>query len=173
MVSLRFPFSSFPPPGSPVKPASSSRRASFSPAAAATAVAGTVAAVGAAISQNPDRHPFVQNTLEFILSHLPSNLNPSPFWASLSLSSDAAPVVESKTGASFPPVIKDSQTLLGIGLRRKSIFGLKNIDVYAFGMPPFLCLCSDFFLIADFPMKWLMGFMFLSLSIRQLGLDFC
>lgn len=42
--------------------------------------------------------------------------------------------MDSKTGASFPPVIKDSQTLLGIGLRRKSIFGLKNIDVYAFGV---------------------------------------
>lgn len=42
--------------------------------------------------------------------------------------------MESKTGASFPPVIEDSQTLLGIGLRRKSIFGLKNIDVYAFGV---------------------------------------
>lgn len=43
-------------------------------------------------------------------------------------------MVESKTGASFPQVVNGSQTLLGIGLRRKNILGLKKIDVYAFGV---------------------------------------
>lgn len=35
---------------------------------------------------------------------------------------------------SFPAVLKDSQRILGIGLRKKAILGLKNIDVYAFGV---------------------------------------
>lgn len=35
---------------------------------------------------------------------------------------------------SFPAVLKDTQRLLGIGLRKKVILGLKNIDVYAFGV---------------------------------------
>lgn len=43
-------------------------------------------------------------------------------------------MTESKTGVSFPEVVNCSQGLLGIGLRRKAVFGLKNIDVYAFGV---------------------------------------
>lgn len=35
---------------------------------------------------------------------------------------------------SFPAVLRDSQSLLGIGVRKKAVFGLKNIDVYAFGV---------------------------------------
>ena len=76
--------------------------------------------------------------------------------------------MESKTGASFPPVIKDSQALLGIGLRRKSIFGIKNIDVYAFGMSPFVAVVDDLLLIADSCMKSLIGFMLLYLSMREM-----
>ncbi|EOX94748.1 Chalcone-flavanone isomerase family protein isoform 2, partial [Theobroma cacao] len=53
---------------------------------------------------------------------------------SLSLADCSAPVVESKTGVSFPSVLGNSLRLLGIGLRKKSILGLKNIDVYAFGV---------------------------------------
>lgn len=43
-------------------------------------------------------------------------------------------MVESKTGASFPSVLGDSRRLLGVGLRKKSVLGLKNIDVYAYGV---------------------------------------
>lgn len=54
-------------------------------------------------------------------------------WGSLSLSRNASPVTEPRTGVSFPSVLRDSQLLLGIGLRRKAVLGLKNIDVYAYG----------------------------------------
>lgn len=55
-------------------------------------------------------------------------------WGSLSLSQNASPVTEPRTGVSFPSVLRDSQLLLGIGLRRKAVLGLKNIDVYAYGV---------------------------------------
>lgn len=35
---------------------------------------------------------------------------------------------------SFPSVLAGSRQLLGAGMRKKSILGLKNIDVYAFGV---------------------------------------
>ncbi|XP_021733307.1 fatty-acid-binding protein 1-like [Chenopodium quinoa] len=129
MGSLRFPFSSFPPPFNP-KPSATSLRLL---AAAGASIAGACA--GIAITQNSDKHPILQNTLDFLLIHLPFTPN-APFWGCLSLSSDVTPpdVTEPKTGVSFPSIVKGSQTLLGIGLRRKSLFGLKNIDVYAFGV---------------------------------------
>ena len=34
----------------------------------------------------------------------------------------------------FPPVLGDSQRLLGTGIRKKAILGLKKIEVYAFGV---------------------------------------
>lgn len=56
-------------------------------------------------------------------------------WASLSLADGAAGTsVEPKTGVSFPSVLDGNRRLLGVGVRRKSLFGLKNIDVYAFGV---------------------------------------
>lgn len=55
-------------------------------------------------------------------------------WGSLSLSGNSSPIAEPRTGVSFPSVLRDSQRLLGIGLRRKAVLGLKNIDVYAFGV---------------------------------------
>ncbi|KAK8961635.1 Fatty-acid-binding protein 1 [Platanthera guangdongensis] len=42
--------------------------------------------------------------------------------------------VEPKTGVLFPTVIDGVRRLVGIGLRKKNVFGLKNIDVYAFGV---------------------------------------
>lgn len=39
-----------------------------------------------------------------------------------------------ETGVSFPAFLEDGRRLLGTGVRRKSIMGLKNIDVYAFGI---------------------------------------
>ncbi|KAK8487691.1 hypothetical protein V6N11_012746 [Hibiscus sabdariffa] len=53
---------------------------------------------------------------------------------SISLANGSAPVVEAKSGVSFPPILGNSLRLLGVGLRKKSILGLKNIDVYAFGV---------------------------------------
>ncbi|KAM7256572.1 hypothetical protein ACFE04_012313 [Oxalis oulophora] len=43
-------------------------------------------------------------------------------------------VPQSKAGVSFPTVIDGSKRLLGVGVRKKSILGLKNIDVYAYGV---------------------------------------
>ncbi|KAI3872758.1 hypothetical protein MKW92_011102 [Papaver armeniacum] len=97
--------------------------------------AGSIAAVtlgfgigmGAAISLNKKKNPFHD-----FISHLSSS-NPSPLWGSLSLTS-AETVTDSKTGFPFPAILNDNRRLLGIGLRRKVLFGLKNIDVYAFGV---------------------------------------
>ncbi|GKG32987.1 fatty-acid-binding protein 1, partial [Tanacetum coccineum] len=41
-------------------------------------------------------------------------------------------VKEEKSGVVFPGVVDGNKGLLGVGLRRKVLFGLKNIDVYAF-----------------------------------------
>ncbi|KAL9670319.1 hypothetical protein QQ045_007870 [Rhodiola kirilowii] len=118
MVSLRFPFSFSQP--SPKPPNSKSHFASR----CITAVC--VAAVGGAIAVSA-------TTRESILqSALAPGLNICG-WVSLSLADGVASEVKSKAGASFPAILGDSKRLLGVGLRRKNVFGLKNIDVYAFG----------------------------------------
>lgn len=43
-------------------------------------------------------------------------------------------VLEPKTGVVFPGTSVDGRELTGIGLRKKSILGLKSITVYAFGL---------------------------------------
>nr|DAD33646.1 TPA_asm: hypothetical protein HUJ06_012497 [Nelumbo nucifera] len=105
-------------------------------------MAGSVAAavgvgigMGLAISHKikNQKDPFLQNALDFFFSNYRPNCS-SPMWGSLSLADNTTEAVESKTGASFPSVLSDTQQLLGIGLRKKSILGLKNIDVYAFGV---------------------------------------
>ncbi|CAM8975162.1 unnamed protein product [Rhodiola kirilowii] len=114
MVSLKFPFSFSQP--SPKPPNSKSHFASRCITAAC------VAAVGGAIAVSA-------TTKESILqSALAPELN-NCGWASLSLADGVASEVKSKAGASFS---SDSKRLLGVGLRRKNVFGLKNIDVYAF-----------------------------------------
>lgn len=55
------------------------------------------------------------------LACLTSPLNPSSF-------------TEPSTGVCFPSSIAGTQQLAGTGLRKKSIIGLKNITVYAFGV---------------------------------------
>ncbi|MCL7031073.1 hypothetical protein MKW94_006479 [Papaver nudicaule] len=128
MASLGFPFSfSQPPKNNPKKPHDSS---SFSRAVMA---AGSIAAVtlgfgigmGVAISHNNKKNdPF-----DFFKSQ------PSPLWGSLSLTGNSGETVtDPKTGFPFPAILNDNRRLLGIGLRRKVLFGLKNIDVYAFGV---------------------------------------
>ncbi|KAG2260881.1 hypothetical protein Bca52824_080175 [Brassica carinata] len=120
MASLRFPFS-FSQHSVPKPPhATSSSRLSVS------AVAVTVTVGGAAIAAS--RNPRVVSSQSQCSSLLP--------WGSIALanSSSESAVVEPKTGFSFPATIGDSRRLLGVGLRKKRVLGLKNIDVYAFGM---------------------------------------
>ncbi|GKV27772.1 hypothetical protein SLEP1_g36906 [Rubroshorea leprosula] len=132
MVSLRFPFSFSQPAGGPRIPRH--RRSSnghfFAAFSAAAAAAGAATLVGvAAVSQNP-KHPLIQNALNsFFFNH--SFLSP---FGSLSLADSSAAVVETKTRVSFPSILGDSLRLLGVGLRKKRILGLKNIDVYAYGV---------------------------------------
>lgn len=60
----------------------------------------------------------------------------SPF-ACLTALAEGLPntVTEPTTGASFPALLDDgNKQLAGVGLRKKSILGLKNITVYAFGI---------------------------------------
>ncbi|KAF8048590.1 hypothetical protein N665_2468s0006 [Sinapis alba] len=118
MASFRFPFS-FSQHSLPKPPhATSSFRLSVS------AVAVTVTFGGAAIAAS--RNPCV-------FSSQRSSLLPP--WGSIALAnSSSESVVEPKTGFSFPATIGDSRRLLGVGLRKKKVLGLKNIDVYAFGM---------------------------------------
>lgn len=131
MVSLRFPFlfsrTNRPHFTNPTHGTSRSRSISVTVAVAAASATAVVA--GVAAYQN-HKHPFVENALDFFFSK-PSS---SHLWASLSFAdSSSATVVDSKTGVSFPSELGGSQKLLGIGLRKKSVLGLKNIDVYAFG----------------------------------------
>jgi len=121
MASMRFPFS-FPQPQPPQFPRP------FTAFAAVAAVAGASAAVVAVSSSD---RPFLRNALNSVLSSGHS----LPLWGSLSLSDSGVSVLESKTGTSFPSVLASSHKLCGIGLRKKSVLGLKKIDVYAFGMP--------------------------------------
>lgn len=118
MVSFRFPFSFSQPP----------RATSFSGFSISAVAASVTVAAGAAIavSRNP-KHPI----LEWAFCSQRSSLLP---WGSITLAdSTSESVVEPKTGFSFPASIGDSRRLLGVGLRKKSLLGLKNIDVYAFG----------------------------------------
>ncbi|KAL5796702.1 hypothetical protein ACOSQ2_001522 [Xanthoceras sorbifolium] len=130
MVSLRFPFL-FSQPSNHPQPNTATTHGASRPVAIAVAAA-TSAVAGVATYQNR-KHPFVQNALNFLFSN--SNHTSSHFWGSLSLADNSSDtVLESKTGVSFPSVLGDSRKLLGIGLRKKSVLGLKNIDVYAFGV---------------------------------------
>lgn len=68
---------------------------------------------------------------------------PSYFWgplASLSLATDVDYTEKTKTnvepitGVSFPSMLDETKQLAGVGVRRTSIYGLKSIHVYAFGL---------------------------------------
>ncbi|KAK1428288.1 hypothetical protein QVD17_17119 [Tagetes erecta] len=104
----------------------------FSPSTIACSVVVSAAVGGAissiiSISQNSTNH----NAFNSFVSSLSRS---SSLWGSISLSDGSDSVVtESKTGIEFPAVLNESLGLLGIGLRTKAVFGLKNIDVYAFG----------------------------------------
>ncbi|XP_057461982.1 fatty-acid-binding protein 1-like [Actinidia eriantha] len=120
MVSLRFTFLFSQPRKPPITGRfhAHSRRV-------ASAVACSVAA-----SEDPS-NPFLRDALNFFRSNFKRS---SPVWGSLSLAADPYPVTDPNTGVAFPSVLGDSRRLLGIGLRRKCVMGLKNIDVYTFGV---------------------------------------
>ncbi|KAL6856025.1 hypothetical protein ACP4OV_018827 [Aristida adscensionis] len=121
MVSLRFPTATpprLPPPGVPSRAAIAATLAATA-AAAAAAVAAAGLTLTAKSAGRPVPHP------------APS----APLWASLSLADGAAPgSVEPRTGAAFPAEAGGGHRLLGVGLRKTSVLGLKSIDVYAFGV---------------------------------------
>ncbi|GJT21195.1 fatty-acid-binding protein 1 [Tanacetum coccineum] len=117
MVSFRFPFSIPPLPTGIISPAT----------IACSVVLTAGISAGISISQNSTS---VQNTLN-------SFVYKKPFFGSLSLSEGVADVAvkEEKSGVVFPGVVDGNKGLLGVGLRRKVLFGLKNIDcLYAFGV---------------------------------------
>ncbi|KAF0905930.1 hypothetical protein E2562_008954 [Oryza meyeriana var. granulata] len=120
MVSLRFPTATFPrlpTPPPPNRPAFAAALAAAAAALAAAAASLTLTAKSA--GRPPLHHP------------APS----APLWASLSLADGATPgSVEPRTGAVFPAETAGGRRLLGVGLRRTTILGLKSIDVYAFGV---------------------------------------
>lgn len=120
MVSLRFPFSFSHSTTTTKFPSPSTLACSV---AVSAAVGGAISSI-ISISHN-------SNAFNSFVSNLSRS---SPLWGSISLSDGPDSVVtEWKTGVSFPAVLNNAQGLLGIGLRRKAVFGLKNIDVYAFG----------------------------------------
>lgn len=132
MVSLRFPFSfSQPAPShtpTNIRPFNVASAAFTVAAAGAAAAAAGLAASSLKDPTNP-KHPFLQNAIDFFFSN-----HSLPLWASLSLADSSNSIVDSRTGVSFPSLLANSRRLLGIGIRRKSVLGLKNIDVYAFGI---------------------------------------
>ena len=91
------------------------------------------------LSLNPPPYSLIPTTisnpsslsLQFLTQEQPWPSS-SPIWGSLSLSENSPPITKSKTVVSFPSVLKVSQRVLGVGLKKKSIIWLKNIDVYAF-----------------------------------------
>jgi ABC-type transport system substrate-binding protein len=119
MVSLRFPTAAVP--RLPPTPGSKGVTiAATLAAAAAAAVAAASLTLTAKSTGRPVPHP------------APS----APLWASLSLTDGAAPSsVEPRTGVAFPTETSAGRRLLGVGLRKTSVLGLKSIDVYAFGNP--------------------------------------
>ncbi|XP_065861148.1 fatty-acid-binding protein 1 [Euphorbia lathyris] len=133
MVSLRFPFLFSQPKNHPTAISRTSNTQPFRVTAlvacAIAAGAATFSSIASTQKSTNPKHSFVENALNLLLPN--HSLLP---WGSLSLADASSPVVESKTGASFPSVILESRRLLGIGLRKKSVLGLKNIDVYAFGV---------------------------------------
>lgn len=130
MVSFRFPSSfSQPPKRTPTHSFSATSRPFYAAAAAVTVASGVAVVAGVAAASHSSTQPFLQNALNSFFAN-----RSLPLWGSLSLTDAPSSVVDSKTGASFPSVLAESRRLLGIGLRRKRVMGLKNIDVYSFGI---------------------------------------
>ncbi|CAN6453615.1 unnamed protein product [Victoria cruziana] len=134
MVSLRFPFSF----RGPTKPLNPSRSFSSHPSPFLALSAGVVFGLGAglAISTTAARLDDHLLSIRDLLSK--GNRQLLPLWGSQSLTTGIFNLENSmadlRTGAEFPSVLDSSRRLMGIGLRRKNIIGIKNINVYAFGV---------------------------------------
>ncbi|KAL3697130.1 hypothetical protein R1sor_011206 [Riccia sorocarpa] len=76
---------------------------------------------------------FGDNVMEKLQGFQSRSLWSNSLIASLSLG-NLEDLVEPKTGVVFPTASPDGQRLTGVGLRKKSIFGLKNITVYTYGV---------------------------------------
>lgn len=134
MVSLRFPFAFPQRPGFRPPRIHNSPSFPFSPTlAAATAISlagAAVAGIGVALAVSPNT--FNATGDRTVESRRDCG---GPLLASISpAESSSMAVVEPKTGVLFPTAVDGDRRLMGIGLRRKNVFGLKNIDVYAFGV---------------------------------------
>ncbi|OEL35740.1 Fatty-acid-binding protein 1 [Dichanthelium oligosanthes] len=118
MVSLRFPTAAVP-------------RLPPTPAPNGAAIAATLAAAAAVAAAAASLTLTAKSAGRTVPHPGPS----APLWASLSLADGAAPgSVEPRTGAAFPTESPAGRRLLGVGLRKTSVLGLKSIDVYAFGV---------------------------------------
>ncbi|XP_031488407.1 fatty-acid-binding protein 1 [Nymphaea colorata] len=134
MVSLRFPFSFH----GPNKLFTRSGSSSSYPSPSLAFSVGVVFGLGAGLAISTTAGRLGDHLLPIRNLFDASSRQLSPLWGSLSLTTGIAnlenSVVDSRTGAEFPPVLDGSRKLLGIGLRRKNIIGIKNINVYAFGV---------------------------------------
>lgn len=153
MVSLRFPFSFH----GPNKPFTRSGSSSSYPSPSLAFSVGVVFGLGAGLAISTTAGRLGDHLLPIRNLFDASSRQLSPLWGSLSLTTGVAnlenSVVDSRTGAEFPPVLDGSRKLLGIGLRRKNIIGIKNINVYAFGeciFPPRLLVFHVALLIAEY-----------------------
>ncbi|KAF8664534.1 hypothetical protein HU200_054715 [Digitaria exilis] len=118
MVSIRFPAAAVP-------------RLPPTQAPNGAAIAATLAAAAAAAAAVAS----LTFTAKSAGGPVPRPSPSAPLWASLSLADGAAPgSVEPRTGVTFPTEASAGRSLLGVGLRKTSVLGLKSIDVYAFGV---------------------------------------
>ncbi|XP_042517027.1 fatty-acid-binding protein 1 [Macadamia integrifolia] len=130
MCSLRFPLWFSQPSNRPHRSQGSSSPSSYSAAAAV----GVGIGLSLSITHNfiNQRNPLLLSALNSIFSNFRPHCS-IPMMGSISLANDSSAATEPRTGMSFPSILNNTQRLLGIGLRKKSIL-VKNIDVYAFGV---------------------------------------
>lgn len=103
--------------------------------AGGVARAAAVAAVGVAVGGWALSTPKLASRRKLVADRLLSSNNVAMCFASMSMA--AAPVeeiVEPTTGMTFPSSLEEGRLFTGAGLRKKSILGLKKINVYTFGV---------------------------------------
>jgi hypothetical protein len=101
---------------------------------AGVARAAAVATVGVAVGGWALSTPKLASRRKLVAERLFSN-NVAMCFASMSMA--AAPVeeiVEPTTGMTFPSSLEEGRLFTGAGLRKKSILGLKKINVYTYGV---------------------------------------
>lgn len=91
---------------------------------------GVAAGLGWALS-TPKLGPRRKGLTEEVLRVWEGNVSQ---FASMSLAGPVEEVVEPTTGMTFPGALEEGRLFTGAGLRKKSIFGLKKINVYTYGV---------------------------------------